>query len=146
MTDLGSAGRGELAYETAAGRRSPRVVFQYNPDAIRHHARPGMEGGPGPSVLRTAAFTLEFDARDPDATSGITSAKAVGAAIGRLQRLLDLSTASAPGRPARGRVIFVWQGAVTPVRITALTVVEEDFDAVLHPARAVAEVLLSLEG
>lgn len=146
MSDTGPVVRGELAYETAAGRRSPRVVFQYNPEAIRHHARPGLEGGAGPTVLRTAALTLEFDARDPDKASGITSAEAVGAAIARLQRLLDLSAGPGPGKAARGRVVFIWRGAVTPVRITALSVVEEAFDAALQPARAVAEVLLTFEG
>jgi hypothetical protein len=109
----------------ARGRLGPRLVFQYNPETIRRHVT-----GPEQSM----AFTLEFDARDPEEVSGITSHASVAAALDRLAQLMAQSD----------RVDFQWGDRTTPVVVRELSIVEECFDGELNPGRAVVDVVLEV--
>jgi len=114
--------RGELVSESEAGLR---VVFQYNPEAIRRHlTRPA----------ETMEFTLEFDSTDPDVDAGITSPASVSVALEFLSQMME--------RP--DGVKLQWGNRTTPVVIRELSITEECFDADLNPARAVVDVVLEV--
>jgi hypothetical protein len=140
------------------------IVFQYNPDTLtrRLQARTtgGQDGGDKTEALRlsgppqeTISVNVEFDAADqPDVTPTVYPAlsalemllypKSAVVIANTVLALLGNTEIIAPQAPM---TIFVWgPQRVLPVRLTELSITEQDFDALLNPIRAKVDLSLQV--
>jgi hypothetical protein len=138
------------------------IVFQYNPDTMtrRLTARTtgGQDGGDKKEALRlsgppqeTITVNVEFDAADqPDVTPTVYPAlsalemlfypKSSVVIANTALALLGNTEIISPQAPL---TIFVWgPQRVLPVRLTELSITEQDFDALLNPIRAKVDLSL----
>jgi hypothetical protein len=140
-------------------------VFQYNPDTMtrRLQARAAnSEQADRNEALRlagppreTITLAIEVDQSDQPVTSGLTG---VYPPLAALEMLLYPKTAavianmvaSALGsieirQPRAPLTLFVWGPArVVPVRLTEMTITEEQFDPLLNPTRAKVDLTLNV--
>lgn len=141
------------------------IVFQYNPDTMtrRLQARTtgSQDGGDKTEALRlagppqeTISVNVEFDAADqqPDGTPTVYPAlsalemllypKSAVVIANTTLALLGNTEIIAPQAPL---TIFVWgPQRVLPVRLTELSITEQDFDAQLNPIRAKVDLNLQV--
>lgn len=141
------------------------IVFQYNPDTMtrRLQARASnSEQADRNEVLRlsgppkeTITLAIEVDQSDQPITSGLTG---VHPPLAALEMLLYPKTAAvianmvAAGigsieirQPRAPLTLFVWGPArVVPVRITDMSITEEQFDPLLNPTRAKVDLTLNV--
>jgi len=104
------------------GSRAPSIIgFPLNPETLTRT----LTAAAGQSV-ETYAFTLTLD----DALAG----------AGRTQDTIQALTALPAADPP---VLFAWgSGSYVPVRVTALAITEQSFDAALNPVQAAISVTL----
>ena len=115
-----------------SGAKPERVVFQYDPQCVRRRVTRALDGGPPLEIIE---FTLEFDALDDDPASPVPTPAAVARVIAIL---VGLPRDDAPVSLQLGQ-------RPTAVRVRDVSVVEERFDADMHPARAVIDLVLEVE-
>jgi hypothetical protein len=124
------------------------VAFQFNPTQMTRVFR-SQEEATTPrrkgSALNAAnppfedySLKLEFDATDGLEVGGpITRGFGISSLLGRL---VGGAAASIPARRVP-LVLFVWgPGRVTPVRLKSLTITETEFDELLNPIHATADL------
>lgn len=143
------------------------VVFQYNPETMRRRVEArtkGSDEGERSEALRlagppreTISLSVEFDAADQLATP-ITAALGVTPQLAALEMLLypkvaavmaNLALAGAGNieviAPKAPLTLFVWgPSRVLPVRITELSINEEQYDTLLNPTRATVDLNLTV--
>jgi hypothetical protein len=161
--------KGSLVTLDAGGAARDTIVFQYNPDTltrrIEPRAIPGQEGGredalrvPGPP-RETISLTIEIDGTNAlERSDQGTLAEGILPSLAALELLLYPSAdrvAEAERLAQQGQleivppeaplVLFTWgERRSIPVRVTAVSVVEEAHDARLSPIRAKVELTLSV--
>jgi hypothetical protein len=148
------------------------IVFQYNPAELTRtlqQKRAAQCGSGEPSQAEafrvdgppseTIAFKAEFDGDDLGMDGNpVTPVVGVRASLAALELLLYaterqslsslLSSAGSLSNPPDELplVLFVWgPGRVLPVRLTGLTVREQEFDRFLNPIRAEVDVTLEIQ-
>lgn len=143
------------------------IIFQYNPDTMtrRLQARAaGSEQGDRGEALRlagppreTITLAIEVDQSDQPAVTG-TALTGVHPPLAALEMLLYPKTAAvianmvaaAAGNieilpPKAPLTLFVWGPArVVPVRITDMSITEEQYDPLLNPTRAKVDLTLNV--
>ena len=143
------------------------VVFQYNPDTMKRRVEArtmGSDEGDRRAALQltgppreTISLSIELDQADQPATP-ITAALGVTPPLAALEMLLypKADAVMANMAVAVGGVIevepvqapltlFVWgPNRVLPVRITELSINEEQYDTMLNPTRAPVDLSLSV--
>jgi hypothetical protein len=143
------------------------IVFQYNPDTMtrRLEARAaGSEQGDRGEALRlagppreTITLEIEVDQSDQPPATG-TAFVGVHPPLAALEMLLYPKTAAvirnmvaaAAGNieilaPKAPLTLFVWGPArVVPVRVTGLSITEQQYDTLLNPTRAKVDLELSV--
>lgn len=159
--------RGALVGMNTFGLVTTVVQFQYNPDTMtrRVEARAsGSEDAERSEALRlagppreTITLSVEFDEKDDPLMSqgtglGITPPLAalelflyptVGSVIANMALAQLGSIEIVP--PQAPLTLLVWgPGRVLPVRLTDLSITEEQFDTLLNPTRATVELSLSV--
>lgn len=111
------------------GRQPRALVFDLNPSRIVRRIEPAARGRPVEHILLRVPFdatvALEHPELNPDAVQ-----YGVRPQLAALQRLASLSTP----------VLFVWGERTVAVRIDALDIREQFFDANLNPLRATARI------
>ena len=153
--------RGAISRVPANGGQPTTIAFQYNPETLRRTLHPEMVGGEdqdrseavrftGPPV-QTIAMDIEIDATDRLAQNDAIAVK-YGIApdlailellvypdsrnVSRMTSLLNNGTIEVAPLTA-DRTLLIWgQQRVLPVRLTAYSISEEAFDALLNPIRA----------
>lgn len=150
------------------------IVFQYNPETLTRTITPSVvsptrgQGGQADQgeALRlkgppgeTISFTIEVDATDQlEQAAPMATAFGVYPTLASLEMLLYPKSAlvianqvlSAVGiieivAPEAPLTLFVWGAKrVVPVRLSSLTITEEEFDPSLNPIRAKASVGLTV--
>lgn len=143
------------------------IVFQYNPDSLtrRVEARVAQnEQGDRGEALRlsgppkeTISLSIEVDQADQPAATG-AALLGVHPPLAALEMLLypktiavvaNLALAAAGNieilAPEMPLTLFVWGPArVVPVRLTSLSITEEQYDTLLNPTRAKVELSLQV--
>lgn len=158
---------------TLSGSIPNVVVFQFNPETLRHTwsqptpaedndgANPfAVTGAPG----ETFTFTLSMDVTDAlhdpdDSVRAAAIENGIAARLAALELLLFpvsddspldlLASLAGVFRPTPSAqvpvVLFVWgAGRILPVRLTTLTITEKLYDADLNPTHADAELELTV--
>lgn len=147
----------------------PRVVvFQYNPDTLTRTLTPytfGAQGDRGEALRlkgpprETMSLTIDLDATDqleqgtePTASLGLHPVLALLEILisPRYQDAVSNAALAGLGQieivpPSAPLTLFVWGKArIAPIRITSLTLTEEEFDTALNPIRAKAALALQV--
>jgi hypothetical protein len=141
------------------------IVFQYNPDTmtrrLQARAAKSEEGDRGGALRlagpprETITLAIEVDQSDQPVTSGLTG---VHPPLAALEMLLYPKTAAVIANmvasgigsievlPTRAPLtLFVWGPArVVPVRVTDMSITEEQFDPLLNPTRAKVDLTLNV--
>jgi len=150
------------------------IVFQFNPETIRHSwTQAAAAGGTGSNPLavrgmpgESFSFTLAMDANDGVAEGNpIAIATGIYSRLAALEMLLyptgagALSGASALVGAATGgasaatevpvsqvpTTLFIWgPGRIVPVRVTGLSITEKLYDPFLNPTHAEAQLDLKV--
>jgi hypothetical protein len=145
------------------------VAFQYNPDTMTRRLEPravGEQAGDKGEAYRLAGppkETITFSV-EIDATDGLEDADPLAVSVGitptlaalemmlypKIATVIANTILSAAGvieiLPATGpMVLFIWGPTrVIPVRVTAISIVEEAYDTLLNPIRAKVDLTLSV--
>lgn len=154
-----------VQFASTFGISTPNIIiFQYNPETIRHSFTQSAPQGQGANPLavpgnpgETFSLTLAMDATDQLAEEHpVVVATGIYARLAALETLMfpvSSGTGFIPMDAAERRevpaaqlptVLFVWgPGRIVPVRVTSLTVTEKLFDSkLLNPTHAEAQIEL----
>lgn len=143
--------KGALVRLEGSNDAARAIVFQYNPESLRHSLQaaalssaPGAPtvpaGAPTDAVSETFSFTLVLDAADALA-AGDASAGQIG--VHPLLSALELLLREDAQPLVNAATVFVWgKHRMLPVRLVRLDVHERLFDSGLNPLHATVHVTL----
>ena len=145
------------------GASTPNViVFQFNPETLRHTFSQPQSASSGSNPLAvqgmpgdTFSFTMSMEVTDQiidgnDAAQLDARMNGIYSRLSALEMLMFPVTAATPGGGDRDvpafqlpTVLFVWgPGRIVPVRVTSLSITEKLFDSLLNPTHAEATIEL----
>lgn len=129
---------GFAVVEPSTGAMTRILEFALNPETLTRSLEPGQSDHTAVEPIEFIRFTLTLDA-----TVALASRAPQAAASGILPFLSAMELLMYSGTTAPPLVIFVWGSKrVAPVRVVAMVVDEQLFDANLNPLRAQVSVTL----